>query len=54
VDDDRAQDTPVRLAGVEQGSDPVVPEVAESEARLIRLIWLLSNSVGVRHRVDSR
>src|SRR5271170_8073224 len=31
-DDDRAQHTPVRLAGVEQRSDPVVLEVAEPEA----------------------
>jgi len=31
-DDDRAQHAPVRLAGVEQGPDPVVLEVAEPEA----------------------
>src|SRR5271170_2965567 len=31
-DDDRTQHAPVRLAGVEQRSDPVVLEVAEPEA----------------------
>jgi hypothetical protein len=31
-DDDRAQHAPVRLAGVEQSSDPVLLEVAEAEA----------------------
>jgi len=31
-DDDRAEHSPVRLAGVEQRSDPVVLEVTEPEA----------------------
>jgi hypothetical protein len=31
-DDDRTEHTPVGLAGVEQGTDPVVLEVAEAEA----------------------
>src|ERR1700722_7717764 len=32
LDDDRTEHTPVRLAGVEQRTDPVVLEVAEPEA----------------------
>src|ERR1700722_1783092 len=32
ANDDRTEDPPVRFAGVEQGSDPVVLEVAEAEA----------------------
>jgi hypothetical protein len=32
ANDDRAEDAPVGLAGVEQGSDAVVLEVAEPEA----------------------
>jgi hypothetical protein len=32
LNDDRTQDTPVWLAGVEEGSDPVVPEIAKAEA----------------------
>src|ERR1700733_7669025 len=31
-DDDRTEHTPVGLAGVEQGTDPVLLEVAEAEA----------------------
>ena len=49
-DDDRAQDSPVRLAGVEQGSDPVVLEVAKSETdaldALDQVVEGLSWSVG--------
>ena len=40
LDDDRAQDTPVRLAGVEKGTDPVVPENPRSATPFVDEAWL--------------
>src|SRR5580692_12859037 len=49
-DDDRAEHPPVRPAGVEQGPDPVVLEVAEPEAdaldALDQVVERLGRSVG--------
>ena len=54
ANDDRAEHPPVRLAGVEQGPDPVVLEVAEAEADALdpfdQVVEGFGGTVGTRAR----